>query len=194
MAVPLIKWRVFFYNLIIGGIFMNFLEKDLEEIIYCADKDVLCQKGLNLTGFLLRQKRIGNYGIADIIEVKRPYYHSQFKEHCKGEIVVYELKKDKISVSSFFQAMQYIKGIQRYLDKRQTPISDHYNYRIVLIGKTIDITSSLVYLPEFMTPDVIEDFIGSDAKLSLNLYTYSFDINGLYFDEQRGYKLTNEGL
>ena len=53
---------------------MKFLENDLEEIIYTSGRDVLEQRGLTINGKLLRQVKIGNYGIADLIEFQRPFY------------------------------------------------------------------------------------------------------------------------
>ncbi len=46
-----------------GFLFINmkFLEKDLEQIIYSADKELLAQRGLEINGTLIRQLRIGNY-------------------------------------------------------------------------------------------------------------------------------------
>lgn len=173
---------------------MDFLEKDLEEIIFTSEKRVLQERGLNLSGRILRQKKIGNYGIADLIEIQKPYYHPYFKHKKKGLINVIELKKEKVSVSAFFQALSYVKGIQRYLKKYRNDYSDYFNYQITLIGKDIDKNSSLVYLPEFMMNDISDDEIGFENKLNLEIYTYKFDINGLFFKEENGYKLIKEGF
>ena len=72
---------------------MKFFEKDLEEIIYLSDKDKLSDRGLYLNGKLKRQLRIGNYGVADLIEYKRPYYHPYEKCFMKGTINILELIK-----------------------------------------------------------------------------------------------------
>ena len=45
---------------------MTFLEKDLEQIIFETPKEKLQEKGLVIKGKLLRQIKIGNYGIADL--------------------------------------------------------------------------------------------------------------------------------
>jgi hypothetical protein len=73
---------------------MDFLEKDLEEIIFNANLSELEERGLRMELQRKRQFRIGNYGIADIVGFERPYYHTHFKNHRKGSITVYELKKD----------------------------------------------------------------------------------------------------
>ena len=46
---------------------MSFLEKDLEDIIFETDNDLLFEHGLFIDGQKKRQVRIGNYGIADLI-------------------------------------------------------------------------------------------------------------------------------
>jgi len=90
---------------------MKFLEKDLEQIIYEADNDSLNEKGLLVTGKCYRQLRIGNYGVADLVYVDMPKYCKSARMHMNGKITIVELKKDKVSVSSFFQALNYVKGI-----------------------------------------------------------------------------------
>src|SRR5690606_38569854 len=133
---------------------MDFLEKDLEEIIYLSDRDELSNRGLKDYGRFFRQFRIGNYGVADIISVSRPYYNKLMNENAKGLITVYELKKDKISVSAFFQAVGYLKGIRTYLEKRG---KEHlFNYCICLIGKNIDLNSTITFLPSLLIQDVGE--------------------------------------
>lgn len=173
---------------------MNFLEKDLEEIIYNADREKLSERGLYIsaTEILKRQLKIGNYGIADLVSFKRPYFHKYLKETCKGSISVYELKKDRISISTFLQAVNYLHGIKRYLEKKG--ISENYDYNIVLIGKEFDDNSSFVYLPEILNTFSYIDNIDRPCIFNLNLYTYSYDIDGLKFNEISGYKLVNEGF
>lgn len=174
---------------------MKFLEKDLEQIICKTDVRKLQEKGLPLYGKLLQQVRIGTYGIADLITIERPYYNEMFKCHFKGTITVYELKKDKISVSAFFQAVRYIKGIQRYLEKRNHNVSlNHFNFRIRLIGGQIDFDSSLVYLADLL-PDCIGDYeINTEDRMFVDFYTYDMDIDGLKFTNEYGYKLANENF
>ena len=116
---------------------MEFLEKDLEEIIYLSDKFRLDKRGLSLHGKLKRQFRIGNYGVSDLVEIIRPKCEN--KIFYKGTINILELKKDKIGVSTFFQALNYLQGIKTYLEQRSF---DHYfNYKITMIGKELDFNS-----------------------------------------------------
>lgn len=175
---------------------MDFLEKDLEEIIYLSDKNLLSDRGLYLNGKLKRQVKIGNYGIADLIHIERPVFSKNYgfnhKEHYKGLIEVIELKKDKIGVSTFFQALNYVKGIQRYLEKRNCKFL--FNYKITLIGREIDQSSSFCYLGDLFGQ--INEMISTEEEpfITIDLYKYSYDITGLSFKSVYDYKLINEGF
>jgi hypothetical protein len=161
---------------------MDFLEKNLEDIIYETDNKLLNQRGLWISGTKKRQLRIGNYGIADIITYRTNNIH--FCNNCYSSpellIDIYELKKDKIDFSTFLQAIKYYKGIERYLDEVRDfnwPVS----YRINLIGKYIDMSDSFIFLPEF-----------TDQKV--RFYTYSYDFDGIKFKDQRRFCLTHNGF
>jgi len=178
---------------------MDFLEKDLEEIIYLSDKDALSDKGLYLKGVLKRQLKIGNYGIADLVNIYKPYYSRSVKidneyhvVHNKGIIEVIELKKDKIGVSTFFQALNYVKGIKSYLEMRGC--SDLFNFKIVLIGKSVDLSSSFCYLSDLFDVHVEDSYIEQKCVTAVELYTYSYDLDGIKFKEIHGYNLTNKGF
>jgi len=171
---------------------MNFLEKDLEQIIYDADKELLADKGLIIDGKLKRQFRIGNYGIADLIEFKKPYYCLYFKKYVKGEISIYELKKEQIGISAFLQALGYLKGIRTFLKLRN--LENHFNYSITLIGKEIDQNSNYIYLSDFLNTDTDISDINQNPKFSLFNYTYQYDIDGIKFITQSDYNLKYKGF
>ena len=164
---------------------MKFLEKDLEEIIFTTSKEKLSQRGLHMEGKLYRQLRVGKYGIPDLIEVDRHavIVNNKFSHH-RVSITVYELKKDKVGVSTFMQALDYIKGVKRLLELRS--ISVDVDYSIVLIGRSIDDNSSFAYLPEFLH--------NSEGCSFLRNITYSYGIDGIKFKEETGYKLMDEGF
>ena len=173
---------------------MEFLEKDLEQIIYETPDEKLEQKNLYTRGRRFRQLRIGNYGIADMITVQRyktdPMYESQRTYNCL-EITVYELKKDKIGISAFLQAVRYVKGISKYLENRHSGL--FLSYRIVLIGRTIDDSGSFLYLPDvFCNPS--HGCVPSGGIESVELFTYSYGVDGLNFKEHSGYQLVNQGF
>lgn len=164
---------------------MKFLEKDLEQIIYESGIDAVNKKGLPIAGKMLRQLKIGNYGIADLITFERPFIEqvtNVYKIRQQGIITVYELKKDRVSIGAFLQAVRYAKGIRSYLEKRNK--LHLYDIKIVLIGKEIDVDGAFCYLPEILNMET--NFI--------EFYTYTFDIDGISFTEKMGYSLINEGF
>jgi hypothetical protein len=171
---------------------MNFLEKDLEQIVYDADKELLAEKGLTINGKLIRQLRIGNYGITDLVEYRRPYYCKCYESVQKGEITVYELKQNKIGISTFLQALGYLKGIKEYLKCKN--MEDNYNYSIVLIGKELDRNSTYHYLTDFLSNSSNDIDIDADSILSLHNYTYEYGLNGIEFKRQHGWRLLNNGF
>jgi hypothetical protein len=165
---------------------MEFLEKDLEDIIWEADMPELEERGLSIEGKLKRQLRIGNYGIADLVSFERK---NEFPNTPYFSITVYELKKDKIGISAFLQAIQYCKGIKTYLEKRKPNIS--FDLNIVLIGRSIDDTGSFIFLT---------DLIGSHRECkhgflnSVNFYTYYYKATGINFEMKYDFDLTNKGF
>jgi hypothetical protein len=171
---------------------MEFLEKDLEEIIFNAKNSDLYERGLYMPLKKKRQFKIGNYGIADIITFERPYFHSEYKCKMKGTITIFEFKKDVINISAFLQAIRYLRGIKSYLEKRG--LEENYNYKIVLIGRNLDLNSSFSYLPDLISNDIEETDLSSVSKFNLELFTYSYDLDGLKFRQEFNYKLTKEGF
>lgn len=170
---------------------MNFLEKDLEEIIFCSETELLEQRGLTLRGKPKRQLRIGGYGIADLVYFNR--VSAGTNPHI--EINVVELKKDKIGISSLLQAVGYCRGIDRYLKKRN--FSGDYFFNIILIGRDLDASGSFVFLTDLINGGKhsywgIYHYGGCLNKLSF--YRYEYGINGIRFISESGYELTNEGF
>ena len=170
---------------------MEFLEKDLEDVIFNANKKELQNRGLYISGKLMRQVKIGNYGICDLLEYYRPQFNPYSKNMEKGLITIYELKQKEINVGTFLQALGYLKGVKNFLSKKG--IEHNYNYSIVLIGKTIDTNSNFVYLSDFLHYGNNEDFI-NESSLNLSLFTYNYFIDGMQFKEISDYKLINEGF
>lgn len=175
---------------------MSFLEKDLEEIIYCTSEERLNLAGLEIRGKKFRQLKIGNYGRADIVTVSKDYEiefeyinHTEKLANPYLNITVYELKKDNIGVAAFLQAIGYCKGIKSYLEKRGF---DRFNLSICLIGKTIDLTGSLCYITDLIykpSDSYIDGYL-----TSCDFYTYKYTIDGLEFEQRSDYKLKDEGF
>ncbi len=167
---------------------MDFLEKDLEQIIFNADREELSKRGLVVRGRLKRQLRIGNYGIADLVSIEVEQYpnFSEVGFGHKLNITIYELKKDRIGISTFAQAMKYVKGINRYLKKRYKESNIDWDFKVVLIGREIQEEGSFVYLPDFL--------YNKNQEELLENYTYSYNELGIHFEEHYHYKLVNEGF
>lgn len=171
---------------------MEFLEKDLETIIFESDKDKLLQHGLNIHGKLFRQFRIANYGTSDLIEVSRPYYDKYLKVKIKGKITIYELKQNKLNIDTFMQALRYLKGIKSYLKMRGK--DRLFDYEIVLIGKTVETKSSFIFLEELFWATDEQSIVELDSQISYSLYTYYYELDGLKFNSVYGYDLINKGF
>ena len=170
---------------------MKFLECDLEEIIMKSRLNDLQDRGLEIEGHRKNQLRIGNYGIADIVT----YSKEPITDYVNGKnylhdwipkITVYELKKDKVSLSTFAQGIDYIRGIQDYFNSIGRDINE-YRWELVLIGREVDKNSCIAYLTDLIT--------SSDRGcLELKIFEYNYDIDGLYFKEAYGYYLIKKGF
>ena len=171
----------------------KFTEKKLEDIIFYADHPELENRGLPINGKLMRQVKIGNYGVADLISFSRGwnyYRNGILVDRESPEITIYELKKDVVNNNAFFQAIRYLKGIKQYLKKRK--ISFEINFKIVLIGSEIESPLNLVYLSDILSDEIV--YHKDKCSLKLELYKYDYTINGIEFEEISGYCLTDEGF
>jgi len=162
---------------------MNFLEKDLEEVIFTADKFVLDCRGLPTHGRMVRQLNLGRYGKLDLLTVSRNI--SLFEKYLT--FTIYELKKDVIGISAFLQAISYAKGIQEFMETKKPKTA--FNIEICLIGKTLDKTGSFCYLPDLLSYS--EPFHVQGQITNVTFYTYHFDIDGFSFKNENGYYISN---
>jgi hypothetical protein len=169
---------------------MDFLEKDLEEIIFNASSEQLLYKGLDVVGHRKRQLRIGNYGIADMVTFDRQEIWCE-KDRIIN-ITVYELKKDKVGISAFLQAIKYVRGIKTYIENHRRK-NIRISFNIVLIGRTLDTEGSLCFLPDLIDWDTFT--CGGLGKLDkVSYYTYSYGIDGITFKSHNNYDLVNSGF
>lgn len=167
---------------------MDFIERDLEDIIFNAPVNELRKRGLSSMAYwndahTYRQMTIGNYDIADIVQYKRysePYY--EYNTLCYNSYLdfnVMELKKNLINIDTLLQAIGYCKGILKFIESRNT-FDIQSKFTVTLIGKKID-KSNFIYLPDIVNS---EDFF-------LKLYTYDYNYDGIKFIEHDGYSLAN---
>lgn len=164
---------------------MNFLERDLEDIVYQTSNQLLQQRGLPIEGIKKRQVRIGNYGIADLITISRDSRHEDpfpngddvnyyFRNDRK--ITIYELKQNEINHKTLFQAYRYKVGVDQYLEKRELD----YRTEIVLIGKKVEMQSDFCYC------------LGKIEGITAYTYEYLFD--GINFVCQNRFTLIDKGF
>jgi hypothetical protein len=159
---------------------MDFLEKDLEDIIFNALQceegyDMLNERGLDICysteHFICkRQLKIGNYGIADLVTLSR---------FTKGRVFieVIELKKGEVNMDAYVQANRYLTGIKRYMERFHPKLNVVYS--MTLIGRQLN-RGDWVYL--------------IDEVEHLKVLTYKYDIDGITFESHSGYVLRDEGL
>lgn len=166
---------------------MNFLEKDLETIIYETPNIFLQESGLYIYGEKKRQVNIGNYGTADLIALKRNHCTDESDDHYMNKLAIFELKKNRITIDAFLQAVRYLKGIRRYLSQYHYNLYERSIYEIVLIGREIDTDSDFVYLTDLICSN-------NNYSFDLSFYTYDFKFDGISFNRQSHYKLSKEGF
>lgn len=162
---------------------MNFLEKDLEDIIYenantVEGRKLLEERGLEFSGHTYRQVSMGKYGIADLVNI-HAYSDRIRKGHSAHylDVNVIELKKDIINIDTLLQAVGYKKAVEEYFDNYCSKAWDVLDVKVTLIGKKIEIESNFVFL--------------LDELDWLHAYTYSYSINGLHFEERYGWYKPN---
>jgi hypothetical protein len=150
---------------------MQFLEKNLEDIIFETPNQLLRERGLSVSGKKYRQV-ICESGIADLILIRKPVYVASNGESAgfhKALILVevMELKLDLIDISTFYQALKYACQIKKKLDKRGIK----YNLSITLIGRRI--SYDLLQLEYFLNHN--------ESIFKLALYTYEYSFDGISF-------------
>lgn len=159
---------------------MDFLEMDLEDILFNTPSEYLEERGLQMYGKRLRQLYLGNYGRADLITIRKTFIEADefCLRHHEFVINIYELKKDAINIYTYLQAIRYCRAIQRIIESRS--IEAYFKFKIILIGKIIDINNDFIFLPELNN--------------NVEIYTYQYKIDGLHFTRHKRYKLSNENL
>ena len=163
---------------------MQIFESQLEDIIFESNIDLLEEKGLLLHRKRIRQLKIPGYGICDMIAYGKqpdPFYKNIL------HIQVIELKRQEINMNTFSQALRYVKGITRYLNKTKPNLL--YTIDIVLIGESISHEDSTLYLADLIYDN--NSFFGLSSVL---LYTYKYTLNGMEFTNHSDYFSKNENF
>ena len=170
---------------------MNFLEKDLETIIWESNNEDLQKKHLPIKGKKFRQLKIGNYGFLDLMTVERKSFWCNVL-HQKTpflRITVYELKKEKVGIAAFLQAVKYCRGIKTFLEKKKPNIA--FRPHIVLIAKQVDQQSDFVYLTDLLNHKYSDDL---NVINSVENYSFNYDINGISFIKHQENDLVLKGF
>lgn len=150
-------------------------EKQLEDFIFYTDKTTLSDLGLDVDSKIKRQVKIGKYGIADMISVKKdrtakyniPFLH----------FTIYELKKDKIDIHTFLQSIRYAMGLKHFLSKVKNIPYDEYKITLKLIGRQVNLDNSFMYLQDLLVDNEFDT-----SSLMLDLYTYSVEGDVILFN------------
>jgi len=158
---------------------MKFLEKDLEQIIFETENDVLEDRGLFIAGKKLRQVKLGNYGVIDLLTIERcTDDFSDKKIYKKIHVGIYELKLNEINLNALMQSMRYLIGVQEFIKERYSDFL--FEYSINLIGSKLDFKNDDCFLLSFINQVNTEE-------LCVVFYEYDFDINGMNFNKRTPY-------
>lgn len=159
---------------------MKFLEKDLENILHRefatnGGYDLTENRGLYLDDNIikvLRQRKIGEYGVADMITAHKSY------EYGVPSLVltVIELKKDRLNIFCLEQLMRYMRGVDRYLKVRGIK---RYKVKGLLIGSGV-VGGDWVFMENFMDDVTIQ--------------SYQYNVDGIRFNLEHGFRKGKEGF
>lgn len=148
---------------------MNFLEKDLETIIW-ENYDACDDRGLTIGsrhfiggGLRLRQMNLMPFGIADLVNI----YFNRFSGHCWVQII--ECKKDKVDANTYLQAKRYATAITDILYSMPLGAPTSIAISIVLAGKSVDTSGPIAHA------------VAQDTNC--DTFTYSYGLNGISFSD-----------
>lgn len=143
---------------------MQFLEKDLEEILSTASQSAIVNRGLDCFDHeqLFRQFSLGDYGRMDLLGI------SHYKN--RVDVTIYELKQNDVNTAALHQALGYMKALQK-----MEPFFGNLTvfYTIVLIGRCVDLKDNLCFLPEIAR--------------GVKIYTYDYQFDGIHFEQPKFY-------
>ena len=155
---------------------MDFLEKDLEEIIYTLSQSVegrqkLLARGLSVSGKMYRQVSLAEYGRLDLVAIR-------IEPADTVNITVYELKQGKVGTNALFQACRYLTALRKIASEST---NKYVSCNAVLIGREIEKNGDFTLLYKFL----------NFAKV----ITYRYDFNGVWFtEEDKSFVLSNVSL
>lgn len=148
---------------------MEFIEKDLEEIIYEACKceegrNHLFERGISISGTLLRQLDLGSYGRADLVSM---FFDGPGNRYMNVNVI--ELKRGIVDSNALSQACRYLTGLKRYFSSKDKFSDITIDYKITLIGKDVNRQDDFV-------------FIYNECSEFCEIYKYKYEIDGIHFE------------
>ena len=147
---------------------MNFLEKDLESIIWknyerCEERGLDIEQFIYNGGERYRQMNLAPYGIADLVYIRYTPWDSTYW------VQVIELKKGKVDAAAYMQAKRYQTAIKTALELS--------NERSGKVGKIL--LSSVLIGNEI---EEVGDFVFAlNADDTCSVFTYSYEFDGIRF-------------
>lgn len=146
---------------------MDFLEKDLEDLIYQTPIDNLKERGYrreSLLTHVIRQPNLGHYGKPDLVEFGWHWFSDPGMHRAFIRIV--ELKKGAIGLKACVQGARYRVGLMHWIREMKPFIEDDSSIEVLMIGRELDLSDNVFLMAE------LEHF---------EFMTYSYDIDGLRF-------------
>lgn len=158
---------------------MDFLEKDLEDIIYEASqtkegRNFLMERNLPIQshGKMYRQVRLGSYGVADLIDISMDSVIDKCDRSLSLHVEIIELKKDLIDYKALGQSCRYFRAVKDManlmLDNERF---DEYDFHISLIGSGIDNSDNDSFL-----------FLYNEISDFADIFTYKYKMDGIFFE------------
>jgi hypothetical protein len=147
---------------------MNFLEKDLETILWESPAEceargfTMLQMAYFSKGKRFRQMQLGPYGIADLVHI---YYNAHSNQ---AWVHIIECKKDKVNADTYLQARRYVSGVRQAFSLSDLPTCQ-VNYAVILVGSSVDTAGPLSHA-------ITEDF-------NCFTYRYSYKVDGIHFED-----------
>ena len=158
---------------------MNFLEKDLETIIWenyeaCQERGLDIDQQFFVHGKRYRQLNLAPYGIADLVNI----HYSPSQDLYLVQVI--ELKKGKIDTAAYMQAKRYQQAVFQILDRirKRGELSFKIGLSAVLIGNEVESSGDFVFMLNY--------------DYDCTVFTYSYGFEGISFEKvSRTWAITN---
>lgn len=157
---------------------MDFLEKDLESIIYEASqtkegRNLLKNRNLQLrpSGKMFRQVRLGTYGVADLVDVSIEYEINECSRLRSLYVEIIELKRGVIDYSALGQACRYLTAVKELSESINHKKFYECNFHITLIGSKLDVKGDDSFV-----------FLYNELNDVVDAFTYNYALNGINFN------------